>query len=435
MPKNTSREIDHSQVEAILMDYMQELTEGGYPYNIREEILVAGMKGYARMWELQCNKLGHVNRPGKATQQKRRVQKLIGQSTWFKTTSKTKPTTKPPSNQKKTQCRKTQTRVEGILFCPYTKNSKLKKELQSVEEFMNGKNKTGKIRIVERAGPKLNTLLCNKTPWKKEWCGRDNCPPCKTKPGSCRTLNPIYRISCIECAKIGRKVQYIGESSRSFWDRARDHAQALEAKNTKYAITKHWLNDHIEKEDPPDFKFEIIASKPSAIARQITEGLEIENADPSTLINSKGEYGSNRIPRFKLTLEDEIINKEPKFPNPDIQQNRTPEQDATNSKRDISSNSSFFDLQYRQRKRARVEATACTESTASSAEPPPVVTKPGLFDQKIEGHSSYTPPGLSLKTQKSDFDTNLTCNKLIFPRLRGETSSRKAKYNTKRSRD
>ena len=118
------------------------------------------------------------------------------------------------------------------------------------------------------------------------------------------------------------------------------------------------------------------------------------------MINSKGEYGSNRIPRFKLTLEDEIINKEPKYQNPDIQDhNRTPEKDASKLKRDNSSNS-YFDLQYIQRKRARVEATACTESTASSTEPPPVVTKPGLFDQKIEGHSSYTPPGLSLKCKR-----------------------------------
>ena len=147
-------------------------------------------------------------------------------------------------------------------------------------------------------------------------------------------------------------------------------------------------------EDPPEFKYEVIGSKPSAIARQITEGLEIEAADPSTLINSKGEYGSNRIPRFKLTLKDEIINKEPKYLNPDNQDhNRTQEQDASKLKRDNSSNS-YFDLQYRQRKRARVEATACTESTARSADHPPVVTKPSLCDKRKEGYSSYTSPGL-----------------------------------------
>ena len=63
---------------------------------------------------------------------------------------------------------KTQTRVEGVLFCPFTHNSAMKKELMKIEEFVNGQSKVGKIRIVERAGPKIRKILTNKTPWKKE---------------------------------------------------------------------------------------------------------------------------------------------------------------------------------------------------------------------------------------------------------------------------
>ena len=66
-------------VKVMLMDYMQELREGGYPYKIREEILEAGLKGYARMWQMQCDKVRFINRPGKATETKRRVQRRIGQ--------------------------------------------------------------------------------------------------------------------------------------------------------------------------------------------------------------------------------------------------------------------------------------------------------------------------------------------------------------------
>ena len=73
-----------------------------------------------------------------------------------------------------------QTRVEGVLFCPFTPNSALKKELMKIEEFINGQSKVGKIRIVERAGPKLGQILTNKTPWKKEWCGREG-PPLSNK--------------------------------------------------------------------------------------------------------------------------------------------------------------------------------------------------------------------------------------------------------------
>ena len=63
-------------------------------------------------------------------------------------------------------------------------NSALKKELNKVEEFMNGNRKTGRIRIVERAGSKMGQLLTNKNPWKKEWCNREGCAPCATQPGS-----------------------------------------------------------------------------------------------------------------------------------------------------------------------------------------------------------------------------------------------------------
>ena len=43
--KDTSRELDHTVVEKVIMDYMQELREGGYPKKIRKEILKLTFKG------------------------------------------------------------------------------------------------------------------------------------------------------------------------------------------------------------------------------------------------------------------------------------------------------------------------------------------------------------------------------------------------------
>ena len=59
--------------------------------------------------------------------------------------------------------------------------------------------------------------------------------------------------------------------------------------------------------DPPSFKFEVLWSYLTAIQRQLHEGLAIEAEDPQTLINGRGEYGTNRIPRFKMTVDNEII--------------------------------------------------------------------------------------------------------------------------------
>ena len=94
---------------------------------------------------------------------------------------------------------------------------------------------------------------------------------------------------------MGKKIMYIGESSRSFWDRTREHIQALHSHNNNYAVAKHWTQEHGELKDPPRYKFEVLSTHQTAIQRQLSEGLAIEKEDPETLINGKGEYGTNRI--------------------------------------------------------------------------------------------------------------------------------------------
>ena len=64
------------------------------------------------------------------------------------------------------------------MFIPFIPYSALKKELNKVEELVDGSRTVGKIRFVERAGPRIRDLVCQKTPWKVERCNRDECKPC-----------------------------------------------------------------------------------------------------------------------------------------------------------------------------------------------------------------------------------------------------------------
>ena len=131
---------------------------------------------------------------------------IIGQKDWFKLRNKDSTNNQNPN--RKIQRNRTTTpdqRIEGVLFCPYTPGSKLKRELTKIEATMNGNRKTGKTRIVERAGPTLSQMLTNKAPWKKEWCGRTECLACQSKPGACRKLNVVYRITCVESQEIVQK--------------------------------------------------------------------------------------------------------------------------------------------------------------------------------------------------------------------------------------
>ena len=86
--------------------------------------------------------------------------------------------------------------IESVLFIPYTPQSKLKQALTAIEGQINGKRRTTRFRIVERAGPTIFDLIGNRSPWKREECFRPNCIPRSHKPGSCRKQNLVYNITC-----------------------------------------------------------------------------------------------------------------------------------------------------------------------------------------------------------------------------------------------
>ena len=101
--KNTSHELEPSIIEQVLLDYMQELREGGYPIEVRTEMLQSCIKGYCKMWNLEVQGQGFVSGPGKATATKRRAKKL-GQHNWFKSTGQQ---TTPNNNNVRPSKRKT----------------------------------------------------------------------------------------------------------------------------------------------------------------------------------------------------------------------------------------------------------------------------------------------------------------------------------------
>ena len=248
-----------------------------------------------------------------------------------------KTTKKPANNQVQP--------TESVLFLPYTPNSSLKKTIQEIEGKLVGRRPTGRVRIVERTGPTIFQLIGNKSPWTNDSCGRPNCTPCKHQEGSCRAQNLVYRITCQECLKTGRKSVYIGESHRFWWDRSGEHLAALKARNETNALAKHWIHNHPEMDTPPSFKFEVLEKCRSSLQRQIMEAIHIQNTDCDLLLNSRGEWGINIIPQLKPTedgqLADQNLRGEPK--------RKTPPNPAE-GKPQLHSE---FDAQYTQRRKVR----------------------------------------------------------------------------------
>ena len=82
--KYTSRKLKVKEYEVTLRNYMRELAMGGYSHQWRCVVLLSTIKGYLRIWELEVTGTGNVNMPNHVTAAKRRANRLIGKSSWFK---------------------------------------------------------------------------------------------------------------------------------------------------------------------------------------------------------------------------------------------------------------------------------------------------------------------------------------------------------------
>ena len=64
-------------------------------------------------------------------------------------------------------------------------------------------------------------------------------------------------------------------------------------------IARHWLEDHKEEEEIPQFYFKILSRHSSALARQVEEAILISNSEDE-LINNKEESLRNCLPRLSF---------------------------------------------------------------------------------------------------------------------------------------
>ena len=91
------------------------------------------------------------------------------------------------------------------MFVPFTPNGGLIKALRAEEEKLD--SMTGyRLKLVERAGSKLEDVLHKSDPWCGADCGRAGCLLCRTKTRSgvgksseCSKRNIVYQTWCVTC--------------------------------------------------------------------------------------------------------------------------------------------------------------------------------------------------------------------------------------------
>jgi hypothetical protein len=289
-------------------EYMSMLKRSGYTEKFRLEVLKSADAAY-------CNLIEQEEKGERDMYRRKEDNKL---RRW---------------KDKREKGKKWQGDFKSVIFIPFTKNSKLCKELQKTEERMRiGGRENYRIRIVERAGPTLGQKLVKKNPFKVQECGDRSCLPCnsvdekdrKKKRISCRANGVGYKLTCKLCAieekekekerkrrgektKIkSRKGFYIGETGQNGITRGNVHRKIFESKNLKVketsAFYKHLTLRHKEvkpencREIEKFFKMEITKKYRWAIDRQVDEGTNMQREE-GEILNSKREWNQPALSR------------------------------------------------------------------------------------------------------------------------------------------
>ena len=170
--------------------------------------------------------------------------------------SRVKRTTPTPARN--LQIKKKEPQTISVLFVDQTVGGELARRLQQVEDRLAGV--TGyRVRIAETSGSQLCRLLPSTNPWGQGDCSRPDCYTCSQEGENkvnCKERNIIYESACILCNgdRFEKKSKwesfkemtavYVGETSRSIFERAGEHWQDVKSGKIESHMWKHWQTDH-----------------------------------------------------------------------------------------------------------------------------------------------------------------------------------------------
>ena len=214
------------------------------------------------------------------------------------------------------------TEVTSIMSVPNTAGGELINRLIQKEAQLS-RISGYRVKLVEGNGIPINKFF--PSPLAKKRCHRrEKCIICcqaGDKLSKCSVRNVVYIAQCMECSNKQdcKQSVYIGETSRSLFERSVEHINGSLRMDASNFITKHWLAAHRNDECPPIFKFAVEKIHRDAMSRQLHEAVRISaESGQSVILNSKCEWNANSLPRLvveKSTLDikkqaNDLIKKE-----------------------------------------------------------------------------------------------------------------------------
>ena len=337
----------------IVEEFTQELKCSGYTFTMAKTITQSGLKGWMTRRRNREKNGQEFYRTAKASAYSRERKKLLGKETWYKNCPetddesprkfrKTNNCTRIPTDDKNNKNKNTNSKdekisynktIKSVMFVPFTRNSELAKRLRNNEENLFNLTRT-RVKVVERAGIKIQDLLTTSNPWKGADCGRQYCLICLTKllteknlRQECTRRNLVYETKCLTCeqeeiSKLENELEdksqikealknikkhiYIGETNRSAYERGWEHCNDLAKLSNSSHMLRHLVSEH-EHQDFSEIKFgmRVIKFTKTSFERQILEAVVIEQENKkNNILNSRTEYNRSSLPRLTTKLGD-----------------------------------------------------------------------------------------------------------------------------------
>jgi hypothetical protein len=269
-----STELDWHEVAKHCSELNKRMQFSGYNQSFRTMVTRSALKAYKEIKAKDESGVAPMYRQKSWNREERERKKKEKKEGWFKSKGE-----------------------ETVIFVPATVRSELKKRCEKVV-----KDRGMKIRIVERGGVTLKGLLQQSDPFSDSVC---DCLVCRTGGGGkCRKEGIVYQLKCDKCQDI-----YIGESSRNAFTRINEHIRQAANKSKDSVLHRHMLEKHSnDSSSTPEFSAKVIRSySGSALRRQISESVFIDQLTPSTAINSRSEWNTVHLPRLTLSRGGEQL--------------------------------------------------------------------------------------------------------------------------------
>ena len=319
---NTSETVNIEERIKVVNQFSYQLRLSGYSAEQSRDIVKAGLTGYENLLERSKKEKKNLHRSAEEGQEERRKKKVLAKGNWFKKKGKRVGEKESflTKKKRKEKIKRDEPETVTVMFVPQTPGGELRKRLQREEDKIAKMTKE-RIKIVERSGTTIKQILHKSNPWASGHCNRVDCLMCANGDGkqNCREKNIVYQISCMECAAERaaaaadsdlprcRLAIYTGQTSRTGYERGREHFIGLQKKNENNPLFKHAAESHNKD---VQFKMKVVKRHFSAMSRLVHESVVIErNSKDSSIavLNSRLEYSKYVIPR--LTLEDEDVDK------------------------------------------------------------------------------------------------------------------------------